>query len=349
MGYGRGRRPSRDNVAVSPTPPPGWYDDPEHAGMLRYWDGTAWTPHRAPPPPARAASSSTGLSDIGDWLTQTFRGLWARRAPLAAVVVVSVIVSWLVSFVLVDALDSLVFDDGDWSGVDEGALWRAGLGVVAATLVAGVMYMVAVHQLYHARLGVHQGFGASLDAALRSLPRAIGWTLLLVAGAVVVMIVLGVALALAPALGVLLVIALVPAVVWVGVKLAFLLTAYVVPVEGMHPIRASAEVSAGRWWGVFGRILLLGLIGLMLSLAINVVTSAIDPGLDPDTVDRYLVTEGDEVVYFDIGGLIDELDLTGPAGVLTALPGLLVALYQLSGLCVLYAETHQVRPASPAP
>jgi hypothetical protein len=28
--------------------PPGWYDDPENRGRLRYWDGSQWTDHRAP-------------------------------------------------------------------------------------------------------------------------------------------------------------------------------------------------------------------------------------------------------------------------------------------------------------
>jgi hypothetical protein len=41
--------------------PAGWYDDPEQPGQQRYWDGNAWTEHRAPgaggaptPPPAAA-------------------------------------------------------------------------------------------------------------------------------------------------------------------------------------------------------------------------------------------------------------------------------------------------------
>jgi len=29
-------------------PAPGWYADPARPGMLRYWDGTAWTEHQAP-------------------------------------------------------------------------------------------------------------------------------------------------------------------------------------------------------------------------------------------------------------------------------------------------------------
>ena len=32
----------------SPLPPAGWYDDPEHASAVRYWDGTQWTHNIAP-------------------------------------------------------------------------------------------------------------------------------------------------------------------------------------------------------------------------------------------------------------------------------------------------------------
>ena len=30
------------------TQPSGWYDDPNDAGLLRYWDGVVWTSHVAP-------------------------------------------------------------------------------------------------------------------------------------------------------------------------------------------------------------------------------------------------------------------------------------------------------------
>lgn len=32
-------------------PEAGWYDDPESAIHLRYWDGTQWTAERSPKPP----------------------------------------------------------------------------------------------------------------------------------------------------------------------------------------------------------------------------------------------------------------------------------------------------------
>ena len=37
------------------SPAPDWYDDVEHPGYLRFWDGAAWTEHRSPKP---AGSSS---------------------------------------------------------------------------------------------------------------------------------------------------------------------------------------------------------------------------------------------------------------------------------------------------
>jgi hypothetical protein len=40
------------------TPPPGWYPDPQAVGQQRYWDGGAWTEHRAPVATAYAGGYS---------------------------------------------------------------------------------------------------------------------------------------------------------------------------------------------------------------------------------------------------------------------------------------------------
>ena len=39
------------------TTPAGWYQDPDGSGGQRYWDGSAWTEHRAPATPQPAAPS----------------------------------------------------------------------------------------------------------------------------------------------------------------------------------------------------------------------------------------------------------------------------------------------------
>jgi hypothetical protein len=38
---------------VSELPPAGWHPDPEDPTQQRYWDGSAWTEHRAPAPAAQ--------------------------------------------------------------------------------------------------------------------------------------------------------------------------------------------------------------------------------------------------------------------------------------------------------
>jgi hypothetical protein len=36
-------------------PAPNWYPDPAGSGGMRYWDGSQWTQHLAPPPPVAEA------------------------------------------------------------------------------------------------------------------------------------------------------------------------------------------------------------------------------------------------------------------------------------------------------
>ena len=41
----------------------GWYADPQLPGGMRYWDGSAWTEHRVPPPgPPPQTSKTSGMA-----------------------------------------------------------------------------------------------------------------------------------------------------------------------------------------------------------------------------------------------------------------------------------------------
>jgi hypothetical protein len=49
-------------AVTTPSTPAGWYPDPDGSGGQRYWDGSAWTEHRAPasPEPAAPADDHVG-------------------------------------------------------------------------------------------------------------------------------------------------------------------------------------------------------------------------------------------------------------------------------------------------
>jgi hypothetical protein len=44
---------SPDRQADAAGPPPGWYPDPRGLQIVRWWDGTQWTPHEQPLPGIR--------------------------------------------------------------------------------------------------------------------------------------------------------------------------------------------------------------------------------------------------------------------------------------------------------
>jgi len=51
-------------MSETPVPAAGWFPDPEYAGQLRYWDGAAWTEHRAPAQPAYGAATRSASTEV---------------------------------------------------------------------------------------------------------------------------------------------------------------------------------------------------------------------------------------------------------------------------------------------
>jgi hypothetical protein len=54
-------------TSTPPLPPQGWYPDPNQPGLLRWWDGQAWTAQTQPTsaPPAAAAPGAGNGSGVG--------------------------------------------------------------------------------------------------------------------------------------------------------------------------------------------------------------------------------------------------------------------------------------------
>ena len=91
----------------------GWYPDPESSGHLRYWDGQAWTEHRAPqtpppiaPEPPTVAPTSHSAPPKGGPLTRAgtwFTGLSAKGVTF---LIVGVVVAVAVIGAAIDEIGS---------------------------------------------------------------------------------------------------------------------------------------------------------------------------------------------------------------------------------------------------
>lgn len=261
-------------------PPTGWYPDPEQPGMLRFWDGTAWTEHRAPdylPASPRR---------IGDWLGLSFSTAWRCVVPLLALAALLVVVP-AVPFALTlhSLLGEVVVDGGRFDGLNDSAVIptvAAGAGMVVGLVVFAV---AASHQLVYAQRGHRVSWTRSLAVGLG---RAAQTTALLVALTLlpVVVFVVGVA---SPTAGVSLLmilaaLALGAAVVVAGV---FVPVAAATSPQGTRLLVGSAGVAKGRVGAIIGRLLLLSLVSLLVTLAGSLVVSPITAavgGLDPNDI-----------------------------------------------------------------
>jgi hypothetical protein len=71
-------QPWGSTAAPTATPAAGWFADPHNPSVLRWWDGTAWTEHRAPG--WQAPQAAPGLDHELDWLLPVNRDGFAIAA-----------------------------------------------------------------------------------------------------------------------------------------------------------------------------------------------------------------------------------------------------------------------------
>lgn len=77
-------------MSDTPTPPAGWYPDPDNATEQRYWDGAAWTEQRATIMPSGGPASGTVvLGHVRDWFGRLTPLGWVAFVILALLAVIS--------------------------------------------------------------------------------------------------------------------------------------------------------------------------------------------------------------------------------------------------------------------
>ena len=143
---------------------------------------------------------------------------------------------------------------------------------LAAQITSGLLSAIVAQPLItamHARivLAIAEGRVPAVGEALRA-----GLQVFLPAAAVVVLYTLGVMAGL---------LALIVPGIWLGVRWYFGPQAVVVDGRrGVEALRASDAVVAGQWWPTFGRLLVLGIAGLLIGLIGGGLLQAIGTAAD---------------------------------------------------------------------
>ena len=289
-------------------PPADWYTDPDDESQYRYWDGSAWTEHRAPrhTDPAEDPGAAPGgmrgpLRLIADMFSLTGRR-WRGCAAVALIYIVSEVAA--VVLVIVSANDILMGEHGEiWDRVSEPgvdltepeheayfqslefdlspinfvpllvgllALW------VASNVICAAVTQIALSDLRDRALTTSD----ALRQALRRVPRLMGLDLQIMAiflGAVIATVFAGIG---APPL----LIPLIPAFI-VGAVYAFVVTpmAYAVASAGPRTwsLPYGARLVRGRFWKTLGRLLLIFLVLIAVSLPVGLVFTAAGASAGP--------------------------------------------------------------------
>lgn len=279
---------------------------------------------------------------IGELFGDGFRFMSARWRALALLAVVTAAPSAVLSAIAIGRLaDGVRVIDDELVGWSNDRLRPVGimfgivalLGAIGALATASLMLRTIDEQraIDSATLGPTvrttgselSDAGHALTRSLLIMPRAFGWF------GLASLVVLGVFAAMAaltivvPLLGILLILALLPAMVFAAVRLAFVMQA-VVDRPG-NPFARSARVSRDRFWPTLGRMLLVGMTGWVIRSMINTPVSLTSNGGfgagfgRTATASSFEINEDGTLGSIDFGELFAPRPLSLTLGVIVAI------------------------------
>ena len=283
---------------MSDLPPADWYTDPEDESQYRYWDGSTWTEHRAPrhdQAPDEHAAGPGRIRRPGRLIADTFsmtRRRWRSCATAAFIYLAAQ--AAMVVLLLIAGNDILMGELGEiWDRVNDPnfdpeapeqtayfeslELDLSLVNFVPIVLGIGAVWVASnVLQAAVTRVTLNDLRGRTLTAsdalrqALRRVPRLMGLDLqvaaifliavfLMIVGAAVTLVLL---IPLIPAF-------IVGAVYFtVVMSLAF---AYASVGPATPSLAYGARLVRGRFWGTLGRMLLIFVVPMAVTLAVGLV------------------------------------------------------------------------------
>ena len=282
-----------ESDSVPDQPPANWYTDPTDESQYRYWDGSAWTEHRAPryaedfPKPLRGPNRLIG--DSVRIMRRQWRGCRVvALLSVAAYVLAGVLIVYSADLVLNgefdEILDRISQPSFDPQAPENEAYFEslevdfsvlnfvpAVLGLLI-TWLAGKLMTATVALL---ALGELRGDTSTVSAVLRKawgrIPRLLGLDLQILALAMMLVAIIVLAAVTVP----LALILVIPAVA-VAMILAFPVSILAYVVASIGPAESSLRYAyrlvRKRFWGTFGRTLLLIVIVGVVSFAFGAVT-----------------------------------------------------------------------------
>ncbi len=264
-------------VSDQSSAPPDWYTDPEDESQYRYWDGSAWTQHRAPRHVEQERPALRGpLRLLGDSFS-TVRRQWPGYAlpavlAIAAQVLTVVLVLYSADLILMGEFDEAVDRLSDPATPETEAYFEsleadfsvlnfvpAAIGLLLLWLTTNLLTAAASILTVGNLRGESFTVSKVFRQAWRRVPRIFGVDLQIAGLLVLILALIVLSGVFVPALLFL----LIPATLVVGfMSVAILPVVYAVASVG--PDKASLPYAArlvrGRFWGVFGRMFLVSAI-----------------------------------------------------------------------------------------
>jgi hypothetical protein len=276
--------------------PAGWYNDPEDATQLRYWDGLQWTDHRAPTPTHTDVAGGESMAIVNTAFT-LFRDRWVSLLAIAGLGLAIAVAGFVIGAIGVSvSLEPGVIDiietvtDADYNpdidpvdrAFEDSITWEWNAGIVLVALgwilfllgMYGAMAAGTLH-LASARAGRPRDAMACVAMMLRRAPRWIGIALLwsIAGGVVMVTVVISfiIGVVISPVTLVILVPAYLGGLIYVWPYLQLSGTALLLAPRGTPPFRHVVSLVRADWGGIALRCLVVNLIALAFNIAMNMV------------------------------------------------------------------------------
>ncbi len=304
-------------------PPPGWYPDSITGTGYRWWDGSSWSDHTSDDPGARSGPISQ-LEPVSSWLNAVFRIALSRSGHFLPMIVLLVVPTGLLNgFAVWLTLRDASFTSDSTTGelsfsnpsATAGNYWLLVVSLVASVLAWLLLTLAAARQANAMADDDPEPWSTSMLTGLWRFPRGLRATAPIVGAMVGIYLLIVIAIAIAPALGALLVLGALVLVPWLLVRLSLAQVGASLAPPGEQPVALSWQLTDRRFWAMFGRMALLLLMTVTLSLVASFLaapftaiaggaSTPIEPGAETIEFSQLL---GDNPAVFAIGQLFNAL------------------------------------------